>query len=393
MQLYPHLLSFCKEIAPTWRKTQRVNLALLGQALFRRRSLILSELARTYPVPLQRKASSVKHGLLHRVKRLSRFLSNDDLDQAALMMRLTRLSYSVCRTPGLLLPILLDLTYFDPFAVLSAAVPRGGRALPIAWRTFRRNLEGETELSQNRIIQTAVRQMRERIAAGVEPVIVADREFAVAAFFRFLKEQHCHFVIRVDAETWMLHERYTGALGSSGVQRGGRRMWWPGARYGKEEQEPVNLFAVWASEQKEPWFIASDLDDPRLVERLYRKRMKIEHGFRDWKHHLRLKGTLHVRVPARFGGLILGVAVLYWYVCLIGSRLNHPRYRGEVGCWGRLGDFKLGLELLALDHPAITRTAQRLVQWTAGKLIGLSPPTPAYKLRYRCHRWPLRQTG
>jgi len=91
------------------------------------------------------------------------------------------------------------------------------------------------------------------------------------------------------------HGSYEGPMGKLGIKRGGRRIWLKGAAYGKEEQEPVNLLGVWAVDQEEPWLIASDLEDAREVERLYRKRMKIEHGFRDWKHHLRLKGTVRVK--------------------------------------------------------------------------------------------------
>ena len=56
--------------------------------------------------------------------RIWRFLSNPRLDTEEMMRRLTVLSYSVCQSPGMLLPILVDLTYFHPFAVLSASVPR-----------------------------------------------------------------------------------------------------------------------------------------------------------------------------------------------------------------------------------------------------------------------------
>ena len=178
MPLYTLLLSFCNQLVPTWRKSQRVNLALLAQAIHRRRSLVLTDLARAYPLPNRRKVPQPKHGLLHRLKRVWRFLANPRPDPSALMLRLTRLSCSVCRTPGLLLPVLVDLTYFEPFAVLSANVPRGGRALPVAWRAFRRDLRGEPELSQNHIIEGLLAQMLARIAPTIQTVIVADREFA-----------------------------------------------------------------------------------------------------------------------------------------------------------------------------------------------------------------------
>jgi hypothetical protein len=392
MQLYPQLLAFFKEVAPNWRKTQLVNFSLLGQAIFQRRSLVLAELARAYPIPSQRKVANPKHGLLHRVKRLWRFLRNPRRDLAALRLSFTRLSYSVCLTPGLLLPILVDLTYFQPYAVLSANVPRGGRALPIDWRVFPRDLEGEPELSQNLIIEKFIAQMLQRIATGIETVIIADREFAVARFFRFLKAQSARFAIRVDAETWILHPSYQGPMAGLGLHPGGRKVWLTGAQYAKEEKVDVNLLAVWASGQQEPWFIATNLDDPDLAERMYRKRMKIEHGYRDWKHHLRLKGTPKVQSAAQLEGLIDAVVALYWYVCLLGQRLQHCRLDREVRCWGRLGDFKKGLELLSLDQQPIRQASDRLVHWVAGKLIGVTYSPPPYSTRHRRFRC-LTQSG
>lgn len=392
MQLYTRLLSFCNQVAPTWRKTQVVNLALLAQALYRRRSLVLTELARAYPMPSQRKVAQPKNGLLHRLKRLWRFLDNPRLDPSALMLRLSRLGCSVCRSPGLLLPVLVDLTYFEPFAVLSANIPRGGRALPVAWRAFRRDLRGEPELSQNHIIEGLLTQMLGRLASPIQTVIVADREFAAARFFRFLKAKGTSFTIRVDAQTWLLHPRFSGPLGDMGLRPGGRRLWLEGALYAKEEQEPVNLLAVWAQGQREPWFIASDLDDPRLVERLYRKRMKIEHGYRDWKHHLRLKGTLKVKSAAHLSALLMAITLLYWYLCLLGQRLRRSPLVGEACTWGQLGDFKLGLELLGLDHQTVAAACKRLVQWAADKLFALAPLPPNHLWRYRRHR-SLHQSG
>ncbi len=388
MALYPLLLSFIKEVAPTWRKTQMSGLALLAQAIFRRHSLVLTELARAYPIPEERKVACPKHGLLHRVKRVWRFLHDSaKLDEASLMRRLTILSCSVCRSPGLLLPILVDLTYFDPYAVLSANVPSGGRALPIAWRTFRRDLVGEVELSQSLIIRGVLGAMLGRLARGTQVVIVADREFASATFFRFLKGCRADFVIRVDVETWIHHPKYTGPMGKLGLLPGGRRLWLQGALYGKEDRELVNLLALWEVGFKEPWLIASDLDDPKLVERLYRKRMKIEHGYRDWKHHLRLKGTLKVKSAQHLAGLITAVVVLYWYLCLLGLRSACSRLQGELRSWGDLGAFKAGMELLALGPQLYRPLASRLLSWLADKLWPYAPPTPTYKLRYRCNRF------
>ncbi len=392
MSLYPQLLAFVSEVCATWRKTQQVNLALLCHALLRRRSFTLTQLARGYPLPARRKTRAPKHGLLHRVKRLWRFLAQTAVDEAGLRQRLVRLASGACRTPNLLLPVLLDLTYFEPFAVLAASIPRGGRALPLAWHTFRRDLAGEAVLSQNQLVDGVIAQLRDQISPGIEPVIIADREFARASFCRFLRAVGTGFVIRVDAETWIQHPTYTGALGGLPLRPGGPRHWLVQARYGKEEREPVHLLAVWARGQREPWLLASDRDDPRLIERLYRKRMKIEHGFRDWKHHLRLKGTVRLRTTAHLGRLLTAVVVLYWFLCLLGTQLNRPPYRREVQAWGRLSDFTCALELIALGHPAVTPLADRLLVRVADRLAPLRPLPPLWLLR-RQHPRLLRLTG
>lgn len=309
---------------------------------------------------------------MHRTKRLWRFVAHQGLDESGLTKRLTRLSISVCRSAGLLLPVIIDLTYFNSFAVFSASVPRSGRALPIAWRVFSRNLDDERVLSQNHLIEGVLLKMRERLAKAIKPIIIGDREFARASLFRWLIREDMHFVIRVDAETWVLHPSYSGPLSGLVIRPGGPRIWLPATCYGKEEQVPVNLLAMWSMGQREPWCISSDLNDPSQIERLYRKRMKIEHGFRDWKHQLRLKGTAKVRSAGSMGRLISAVIVLYWYVCLIAVRLKGHPCTVEVQAWGRLGECKLGIELLELDSKAVSNTAQRLILWARDKLFALA---------------------
>ena len=394
MSLYLLLLSFIQELAPGWRATSHVNLALLASAIYQRRSLRLTDLARTYPVAAVRKVAQPKHGLLHRVKRLVRFLRHPTLDVPVVQQRLVRLSSTACTVPDRWLPLLVDLTYMTPFAILAASIPHGGRALPLAWRAFRRTLAGETCLSQNQLIEDCLHALRATIAPGILPVVVADREFARAAFFRFLQRERCQFVIRVDAETWVGHPDYTGPMGQLGL-RPGQSRWLPGAAYGKEERVPINLLAVWGRGHTEPWLLASDLDDPRLIAQFYRKRMKIEHGFRDWKHHLRLKGTVQVQTALHLERLLLGVIVLYWYLCLLGVRLNQPAHRAAVACARGVSHFLLAVELVAMGHAAVLPAARRLAIWVRETLFARRPLPPTYQLRYRRFRPAayLAQTG
>jgi hypothetical protein len=386
MEVYSLMLSFFKELAPGWRKTQCANLTELAHALFARKTLCVAHLAREYRPKGKCKAERPKHVLFHRLKRLRRFLDNPRLDLDAVFTRLTRLSFSVCQTPGMALPVLLDPTYFGDYTAIVASVPRAGRALPIVWRVVRRNLADETELSQNLIVRKLLDGVQERLSGVVQMVLIADAEFASGSFFQFLKQLKAQFVIRVDAETWVLSPDYNGPIGGLPIKPGGKRLWLKDALYSKEHREPVNLLAVWGEGYKEPWFLATNLDDPALTERYYRKRMKVEQGFRDWKHHLRLKGTLRVERVGRAQRLITAVALLYWFISLVGLRLNTPAHRAKVCYWGQTSYFTTGLELLTRRDEAALQVARRVVAWAADKLFSLKPDPPYYKLRYLRHR-------
>ncbi len=68
--------------------TQATKLALLSSAILAKRSLCLSERARAYPRSDRRRIPTPKHDVLHRVKRLCRFLNNDRVDPLAVQLAL-----------------------------------------------------------------------------------------------------------------------------------------------------------------------------------------------------------------------------------------------------------------------------------------------------------------
>jgi hypothetical protein len=392
--VYTLLWSFLKQLAPTWRQTQLANLSLLAHALFKHQSLNLAELARAYPVATDHRVKKPKHILFHQLKRLRRFLNNPRPDFDIVFRHLVKLGNVVYQGRSLVLPVLLDPTYFGDYTTIVIAVPRSGRALPVAVRAFKRNLEGEGETSQNEIVQKLVKGVRDQIAETINMVLVADREYANASFFQFLKSIQEGFAIRVDAQTWIEHADYKGPLGQLPIKPGGRRLWFVGALYGQEAREKVNLVAIWQADQKEPWFIATTLDDPKLAAGLYRKRMKIEHGFRDWKHHLKLKGTLKVISAQRAQALLRTLALLYWFLCLVGIRVNRPQHQARVCYRGKPSMFFLALQLFKAGVDVANQAGQRVAEWAYDQLWPYYPLPPAYKLRYlRFRRASLQFSG
>src|SRR5919204_4535841 len=86
MASYARLLPLVKTACPFLRATQAANFTWLVVALLSRRTLCLTPLAKAFPRPATRRTSAPKHELLHRLKRLSRFLSNDRIDPIALQV-------------------------------------------------------------------------------------------------------------------------------------------------------------------------------------------------------------------------------------------------------------------------------------------------------------------
>src|SRR3954454_12896059 len=77
---YNRVRSAINATAPFLLPTQAANLALLVSAILKKRTLCLSELARAYPTPDERRVAAPKHDLLHRLKRLWRFTGNERVD-------------------------------------------------------------------------------------------------------------------------------------------------------------------------------------------------------------------------------------------------------------------------------------------------------------------------
>ena len=105
---------------PTLVPTQATNLALLVSAILKKRSLCLSELARAYPSPQERRIAAPKHDLLHRIKRLWRFVDNERVEALEVQTALIPSTIALLGHPRLL-GLAIHWTMFD------AALPSGGK--------------------------------------------------------------------------------------------------------------------------------------------------------------------------------------------------------------------------------------------------------------------------
>lgn len=351
---YADLVSYVQHLAPTWRKTQHAGFALVLAALLERPTLCLTELARAFPRPEQ-----PLHG---RLKRLVRWLSNPRLDELALTVRWLKLSYHFSAdAPTLadgraLLPVIIDTTYFEPFACLVASVPCGSRGLPIALTTYHRTTlaacfppeptwphphtpllapgvrqptpapaaaQVERWPSQNRIEAQLWRLVAQLVSPALRPVFVGDRGFARAELFRSLQAATQDFVIRIDAQTHVQQHAFAPFQPAATALAcpPGERRWYPGGTYAESERVPVHLVVVYDPDQAEPWFLATTLESAEAAEQLYRWRMRLETSNRDWKTGVLLReGDDHHALtnPLHLHRLLLVLAAAQWLCALVG---------------------------------------------------------------------------
>ena len=345
---------------------------MLVSAILAKRTLILSELARVYPSPEHRRVENPKHDLLHRLKRLWRFVNNDRVNDIAVQAAIIPHTIARLGNPRWL-GLAIDWTMFDTvlpsgkrvrYQVLRIAVPRRGRALPLLQVAYDRdNLPAPK--SQNRLEEEALLAVIDALPTGVRPVILADRGFARANFFAFLKTHGLDYVIRIDKGTCITEaDGRCWKLGEEGTRRGEIR-WSPNVRYalyhGRPNDLMVNLAICWRlpphqarnprhKEPKEPWYLATSLGNAGNAIVWYQQRGWIEQSFKDSKSRFGL-AAVQVSTPDRLSRLLVALTIaLSWLTLMALPEIGAlPQgWQAAVSQRGRVSVISLALALL--DH-------------------------------------------
>ena len=305
MPWYPRVARAVAAAVPSLLPTQAANLALLVSAILAKRTLCLSELARAYPTPAVRRVPAPKHDLLHRLKRLWRFLGNERV--APLAVQCAAVPHAVARLGcGGRLGLAVDWTMFDAelpsgrrvrYQVLRIAAPCRGRAAPLLQLAYDRD-RLPADRSQNQLEEEAL--------------------WAVVAALP------------------------------------------PGVRYGLYHGRPrdlwLNVALCWRVAKcrtgkrppKEPWYLATSLGAAARAVAWYWRRGWIEQSFKDSKSRFRLK---HVQVgtPERLGRLLLALTLaLCWLLlaALPSAGALPPGWHAHVAQRGRASLLSLALAWL-----------------------------------------------
>ncbi len=371
MKWYSEIRAAVKRCMPFLLPTQGANLALLIRAILIKRTLCQTELARTYPRPRERQVREPKHELLHRVKRLSRFLANQQVDPKAVQLAL--LPYTLARLgPLRRVGLCVDWTYFDAptfrVQILRIGIARFGRVVPLLQVAYDRdNLPADK--SQNLIEEETLAAVLAALPKLCRPIILADRAFARSEFFKWLIARKIDFVIRFKKGTCVTDAK--GSRSKLGIDLTislGQQLWLGRVRWALYHDRPsdiwLNVGCYWLksesqairkvpTEPDEPWYLATSLSSPVLALAWYKRRFWIEESFRDDKSRL-LLDEVRIESTLRLNHLLMALTIAVCWLCLIADPKTGalpPNWNASVVTWGKAG---LVLQALAyIDDCAI----------------------------------------
>lgn len=269
------IVGFVQSLVNLWDQRTGACLGRLVYALLQSRRLGVAALGRYRPTKTTTK---------HHIKAVDRFLGNPTMDLSLLFG-----SFLLFLCPGLSrVFVLLDWTdlHDGEHEVLVAAISFGGRSLPIAWSTWKK---GHYLRSRNKVESTLCALVQSLLPSSTELCIVADRGFGRASFLKALSRLGISYVIRFKKDIHLLSEKGERILPC--LHRGQTRDL-PSVFFGRQAQWSARCILTWGRSgnkayPKEPWFLVTNLSPEALcahhVVFAYRRRMRIEHAFRDHK--------------------------------------------------------------------------------------------------------------
>jgi len=303
--MYGNIVAWVVGICTGLRGSQAKTLAEVVVGAMRCRRVSLADVGRS-----MRGSALAKH----RIKRVWRFLRNERIEAPEAMRAMLHLA---ARASGWRLVVAVDWVDVREYKVLRAAVPIGGRSIPVLFAAY---TKWDVFKSQNAFEEGFFALLRTLLPERTHAVIIADRGFHRAELAQTLQALRLSYVIRVNGKTHFSTDAFCGPLDSLRLRPGRHADLGFGA-YRKQRPVRQRVVVYWRTRNAEPWFLATDLDAGwRRIAAAYARRMSIEELFRDEKN-LRYGWGLrqsHVSDEHRLERLLLVLAFAYLLLLLIG---------------------------------------------------------------------------
>lgn len=297
------------ELRPQERVTRLRTFAWLLAGLYISKSIHQSKMAAKIPGQIQ---------LLSRTRQLSRLLDNRAIRVREWYQPLASGILQAIAGAGEVRLIVDGSKVGFGHQLLMVAVAYRKRAIPVAWTWVKGSRGHSTSLKQLALLGYVHSLLPPQAAV----LLVGDNEFGAVEVQKQLKKWGWQYVLRQKGRYLVLpFGRRTAQRLSNLVTRTGEMVWLARCRFTKQHLWRTNLLAYWQAGEKEAWFLATNLPQPHLVLRAYRRRMWIEEMFGDMKGHGFDLESTHLRHFLRLSRLTLAVVLLYVWLLSFGSRV------------------------------------------------------------------------
>lgn len=335
-KIYHTLFAKIQQLRSGERKNRIKNFAWMMAGVFRSHSVHQSKIANEIP------GSAVK---LSKVQRLRRLLMNPFIRVRMWYKPIAQELLDSRVQNGQKIRLILDGTkvgFHQQLLMVALAYRR--RALPLLW-TWVKSSRGH---SSAQVQLALLRYIHALLPPGAQVSVVGDSEFGAVEVLDQLDAWGWTYVLRQKSSHCIQGESQVWQPFGDTVQKMGQSVWLGAGRLTQKHAYPTNLLAHWASGEKEPWLLATNLPSKKLALKTYRPRMWIEEMYGDFKKHGFDLESTHLSHFLRLSRLTLAVALLYVWLVAFGSQTIKNSLRRLVDRADRrdLSIFRIGYDML-----------------------------------------------
>ena len=335
-QLYRSLHLYLLQCIPDDCDTRLANLIYLMMGIFQSRSVHLHIVARKTPIRAKK---------LSIVKRFQRFLENPAVR--------VRQWYHPFAQPLLLsaanaghIHLIIDASKVAfGFRLLMVSLAYQRRSLPLAWTWCMGSRGHSSTATQVKLLEYVYRLLPRHPRV----TLVGDCEFGRPLLIENLRFWRWDYALRQPGDNRVML-RGTGKWHRLDhfVLTRGQPVWIGRTLLTQASPYPTHILLYWQVGEDKPWYLATNLLDPRATLRLYRRRMWIEEMFGDMKKHGFDLEASHFRHFLRLSRLTLAVCLLYLWLVGLAEHAILNKLTDEIDRTDRrdLSIFRLGWDFL-----------------------------------------------
>ena len=316
-RMYSSVYLALVQLLPSEVDSRLTNMALLMVGIFGAHSVQTGKLAASIPLHIKK---------LSIVRRMERFLDNGAVRVRSWYEPIARWLIQAASVTGELALVWDSTKVSAHHRLVLVGIAYRQRLIPLAW-TWVRSSRGHCGTQLQLALLSYVRSL---LPGHVQVSLVGDCEFGHMPLVITLQEWGWDYVLRQSGHQLVDVASEPDWLRLDELIHRGEWRFLNDVFLTATHQVPTHVLLAWERRYPTPWLLATNLTNPRLILRLYHRRMWIEETYGDLKDNgfdLERSALCHF---LRLSRLTLAVALLYVWFLAFGADIVQQGLRPEV---------------------------------------------------------------